>query len=131
MCVCVCLVDVCMCRFGECVYVDVWWMCVKGKEYIDFGRLSAIHKNVSVPLVLHGGSGVPDDEIRKAIQLGVRIINLDTSLRLQYLAGLSKSLTSYDPKKKVNIRTHGSAARKAMEKEVVRLIRLLGSVRKA
>jgi len=30
MCACVCLVDVCMCRFGECVYVVNVWMCVCG-----------------------------------------------------------------------------------------------------
>ncbi|MBI4090759.1 MAG: class II fructose-bisphosphate aldolase, partial [Candidatus Komeilibacteria bacterium] len=76
----------------------------KGKEKIDFERLTAIRRRVRVPLVLHGGSGVEDHEIRKAIASGIRIINLDTTLRLQFMSGLRTAMQSYAPKKKVDIR---------------------------
>jgi len=48
----------------------------KGEPKIDFDRLAAIDKAVSVPLVIHGGSGTGDDNIRKAISLGIRKINV-------------------------------------------------------
>ena len=103
----------------------------KGKEIIDFQRLQKIKANVSVPLVLHGGSGVAPAQIRKAISMGIRIINLDTTLRLPFLNGLQKSFETYNPKAHVDIREHLSAARLTMEREASRLIELLGSAHKA
>ncbi len=46
----------------------------------DFPRLAAIAEAVRVPLVLHGGSGTPDADIRRAIALGIRKINVATEL---------------------------------------------------
>ena len=46
----------------------------------DFDRLAAIRKAVSVPLVLHGGSGTPDDDLRRAISLGIAKINVATDV---------------------------------------------------
>lgn len=46
----------------------------------DFDRLAAIRKAVSVPLVLHGGSGTPDDDLKRAISLGIAKINVATDL---------------------------------------------------
>lgn len=103
----------------------------KGKEKIEFERLAAIRKRVRVPLVLHGGSGVADREIRKAIAMGIRIINLDTTLRLQFMSGLRTAMQSYDQKKKVDIRPVLIKARDAMEREARRLMKLLGSAGKA
>lgn len=103
----------------------------KGKEKIDFERLAAIKKRVHVPLVLHGGSGVPDREIKKAILMGIRIVNLDTTLRLQFMSGLRKALEKYNPKKKVDIRPILMQARESMEREAARLIKLVGSAGKA
>jgi ketose-bisphosphate aldolase len=104
----------------------------RGKEKIDFKRLLAIYRTTKVPLVLHGGSGVADREIRKAIAVGgIRIINLDTTLRLQFVSGLAKSVASFDPKAKVDLRAYLTVARTKMELEAARLIRLLGSAGKA
>ncbi len=45
---------------------------------LDFQRLRQIAERVSVPLVLHGGTGIPDDDIRKAVRRGIAKINLCT-----------------------------------------------------
>ncbi len=103
----------------------------KGHEHIDLKRLVAIKKLVKVPIVLHGGSGVPDAQIKKAIAAGIRIVNLDTSLRLQFMSGLTRALDTYDPKRKVDLRPYLQAARLTMQREASRLITLLGSARKA
>lgn len=46
----------------------------------DFDRLEAIHRRVSIPLVLHGGTGTPDTDIRRAIALGIAKVNVATAL---------------------------------------------------
>ena len=57
---------------------------------LDFDRLAEIHKAVRVPLVLHGGSGTPEADIRKAISLGIAKINVATEL----IASVRESLRS-------------------------------------
>ncbi|MBD3240523.1 MAG: ketose-bisphosphate aldolase [Chitinivibrionales bacterium] len=47
---------------------------------LDFDRLERIHRSVSVPLVLHGGSGTPDSDISRAIGLGIAKVNVATAL---------------------------------------------------
>ncbi|MEA3309423.1 MAG: class II fructose-1,6-bisphosphate aldolase [Chloroflexota bacterium] len=53
----------------------------KGEPKLDFDRLEAIRDAVSVPLVLHGASGIPDYQITKAVELGISKINIDTEIR--------------------------------------------------
>jgi ketose-bisphosphate aldolase len=50
----------------------------KGVPKLDFERLQEIAENVSVPLVLHGGSGSGDDNLRKAVELGICKVNVFT-----------------------------------------------------
>lgn len=60
---------------------------------IDFERLAAIRAETSVPLVLHGGSGVPPADIQRAIHLpggGVTKINIATDLENAFLAALGR-----------------------------------------
>lgn len=75
----------------------------KGKEKIYFERLDKIRKAIDVPLVLHGASGIPDDELSKAIKHGVSIVNIDTSLRVAFTEALRETVkkgTDYvDPRK--------------------------------
>lgn len=52
---------------------------------LAIGRIAEIHAASPVHLVLHGGSGVPDDQIRAAIQAGVRKINFGTDVCYSYL----------------------------------------------
>lgn len=74
---------------------------VHGKYFrepeLDFGRLSLIREAVSVPLVLHGGSGLPESMVRRSIELGVRKLNVNTELRNAYLGSLRDSLSLNTP----------------------------------
>lgn len=75
----------------------------EGVPKLDLERLKEIQKKVKVPLVLHGASGIPEKEIKKAISLGVRIINIDTELRMAFTESLKKTLSAdksiFDPRK--------------------------------
>lgn len=64
----------------------------KGTPDLDFDRLEACQRLSPPPLVLHGGSGIPDDMIRKAIRLGIRKINVATEIRDAFMAGLESSV---------------------------------------
>lgn len=58
-----------------------------GTPRIDFRRLSDIRRNIAVPLVLHGGSSTGDDNLAKAISLGITKVNVATDL---FMAGLKE-----------------------------------------
>ncbi|SDQ83289.1 class II fructose-bisphosphate aldolase [Quadrisphaera sp. DSM 44207] len=55
---------------------------------LDIARIKEIKAVTGVPLVLHGASGVPDDEIRAATDAGVRKFNADTDLRHAFRSGI-------------------------------------------
>ncbi|MEG0766296.1 MAG: class II fructose-bisphosphate aldolase, partial [Clostridia bacterium] len=55
---------------------------------LDIDRIAAIRAATDMPLVLHGGSGVPDDQIRAAIAAGIRKINFGTDLCYAFLDGV-------------------------------------------
>ena len=60
--------------------------------HIRLDRLQEIKKVTSVPLVLHGGSGTPQEDIRQAIQTGICKININTQTRLAFTQTLRNSL---------------------------------------
>lgn len=60
--------------------------------HLQFDRLAAIRERVSVPLVLHGSSGIPNDEITKAVQSGIRKVNIGTALRMVFGNTLRKQM---------------------------------------
>lgn len=75
----------------------------KGEPKLDQERLSEIRKVVSVPLVLHGASGVPDEAVREAVSRGICKVNYATELRIAYSDGVKEVLANnpdtIDPKK--------------------------------
>lgn len=75
----------------------------KGTPKLDFDRLSEIREVVSIPLVLHGASGVPDDAVRESIRRGICKVNFATELRIAFSDGVKKYLAenpdAFDPKK--------------------------------
>lgn len=75
----------------------------KGIPKLDVERLSQIRKVVSIPLVLHGTSGVPDDAVRECIRRGICKVNYATDLRIAFTNGVKEVLTAnpdtIDPKK--------------------------------
>ena len=101
---------------------------------LSFETLDAIQeKTGDMPLVLHGGTGIPDDMIKKAISLGVSKINVDTACQLavaeatrKYIeAGKDKEGKGFDPRK---LLAPGTEAIKAKVKEKMEIF---GSVGKA
>ena len=74
----------------------------KGTPHIAQDVLVAIRDRVSVPLVLHGTSGVPDDQVREAIANGICKVNYATELRQAYMRGfmgyMAKHPECFDPK---------------------------------
>lgn len=68
----------------------------KGTPNLDFDRLKACRDLQTPPLVLHGGSGIPADMIRKAIGLGIRKINVATEVRLAFMDGLASAAAQRD-----------------------------------
>jgi tagatose 1,6-diphosphate aldolase GatY/KbaY len=80
---------------------------------------------VDVPLVLHGASGVPDEQIQECIQRGICKVNYATELRIAYTKAVREYLDndkkSYDPK------LFGRPARDAVKEVVCNRIKVLGS----
>lgn len=100
----------------------------KGRERLDLPRLSAIGAAVKMPLVLHGGSGVTPAEIRSAIRRGIRIINIDTDLRIAFTKSLRRSLRKLQAN--YDLRTYLGPATAAVQEKVERLLVLFGSAGK-
>lgn len=63
-----------------------------GEEHLNLERLSQIRETVGekVFLVLHGGSGISDEDVKKAIETGISKVNINTELRVAYKAGLDE-----------------------------------------
>jgi fructose-bisphosphate aldolase class II len=122
----------------------------KSEAKLDLERLKIISAKVSIPLVLHGASsvpqeivekanqygaelsgakGIPEDQYRKAISLGIAKINIDTDLRLAFTATvrevLANSPKNFDPRKILG------PARDAMKEVAKGKMRLFGSAGKA
>jgi fructose-bisphosphate aldolase class II len=122
----------------------------KSEAKLDLERLKIISEKISIPLVLHGASsvpqwlvekatkygatlsgakGIPEDEYRKAISLGIAKINIDTDLRLAFTATVREVLTNspkeFDPRKILG------PAKEAMKEVVKSKMRLFGRSGKA
>jgi fructose-bisphosphate aldolase class II len=63
-----------------------------GEPHLDFERLEVLAQRLPIPLVLHGASGIPDADIRRCIQLGIRKINVNTEVRYALFQSLEDSL---------------------------------------
>ncbi|MCR4431570.1 MAG: class II fructose-bisphosphate aldolase [Tepidanaerobacteraceae bacterium] len=65
----------------------------RGQPRLDIDRLKDIAKTTDTPLVLHGGSLTPDDQIKAAIQAGISKLNIATELRIALYRGLKFSVS--------------------------------------
>ena len=90
---------------------------------LDHERIAALAAALPVPLVLHGSSGVPDDELRRAVAAGMVKINIGTALNVAMTAtvrhGLANDPALTDP------RRYLGPARESMSREVRRLLDVL------
>ncbi|ACX51232.1 fructose-1,6-bisphosphate aldolase, class II [Ammonifex degensii KC4] len=96
---------------------------------LDFERLSRIAAKVKVPLVLHGSSGVPAEDIKEAIRRGIRKINIDTDIRIAFVNRMREVLMAnpdeIDPRKILG------PAREAATEVIREKMRIFGSSGKA
>lgn len=108
-------------------YPDNW-------EGLSFTTLEAVKKEVGdMPLVLHGGTGIPEEQVKKAISLGVAKVNVNTECQLSFAAatrayieaGKDQQGKGFDPRK---LLAPGAEAIKATVKEKMEMF---GSVGKA
>lgn len=101
----------------------------KGVPKLDFSRLSEIRKAVSIPLVLHGTSGVPDEDVAECIKRGICKVNYATDLRIAFTKGINQVLKenpdTIDPKK------YNAKGREEVRKYVMHKMKICQSIAKA
>lgn len=98
---------------------------IYSNEDIDFGLLKAIKKTTGLPFILHGGSGISDKKIKKAIKEGVNIINIGTDIKIAFCRELIK--VCLKNKKETDPRNLLKPTISAVEKVVFEKIKLFGS----
>lgn len=62
------------------------------KPEINFKRLDEINNSINIPLVLHGGTGIPVEDIKRAIKLGINKVNVGTIIHCTYMNSLRDEL---------------------------------------
>lgn len=90
---------------------------------LDLNLIRALRDAVSVPLVLHGSSGVADDHLREAIDAGIVKINVGTALNVAFTAGVNRSLQRGE--QVIDPRSYLGRGRDALAAEVERLLRAI------
>lgn len=100
----------------------------KADPEIDFERLKEIEEKVDIPLVLHGASGVPAEDVKKSISYGICKVNISTELKVPYQQNIRKYLNEYpeqyDPRKYL---TYG---KEGVREVVMKKIKMCGSENK-
>jgi fructose-bisphosphate aldolase, class II len=92
---------------------------------VDFGLVERLAAAVPVPLVLHGSSGVPDDDLRRAVVAGMTKVNIATQLNKSFTAAVRAFLDA-NPSV-VDTRKYLGAGRDAVATEVTRLLAILSA----
>lgn len=96
----------------------------KKKPNLDFETISKISSNIPIPIVLHGGTGIPKDQLKKCISCGISKININTDLQIAWNKAVRKYIKCnkkvYDPRK---IISSGEQVIKERIKEIVTLCR--------
>ncbi|MBW7573130.1 class II fructose-bisphosphate aldolase [Caproiciproducens sp. AGMB10547] len=99
------------------------------KPVLDFNRATLIKKVVSIPLVMHGASGLSDEALREGVEKGMSKINFATELRIAFTdaikAHMAEHPNDFDPKKYLG------TARIAVKELVKAKIQVCGSAGKA
>ena len=98
----------------------------KAEPKLDFARLQKIAELTNVPLVMHGGTGVPEEQIKQAIGFGISKINFSTILRKSFIDRLKTYLNEH-PDDLMTMNIIGEAS-KAMTQSVKDMMQMCGSV---
>ncbi|SDJ86879.1 tagatose-bisphosphate aldolase subunit GatY [Natronincola ferrireducens] len=101
----------------------------KSEPKLDYERLKQIKELVSIPLVLHGASGIPNENIKRTIELGICKVNIATELKISFSNALRQHLINHpsenDPRK------YFLSAKEAVKKIVKEKILLCNSNNRA
>ncbi len=101
----------------------------KGEPKLGFAQMEEIGNTCGVPLVLHGGSGIPEDQIKRAISLGTAKINVNTESQQAWTKVvrevLNKDTALYDPRKIIG------PGKKGIAEVVETKCKMFGSINKA
>ncbi|WP_432663269.1 tagatose bisphosphate family class II aldolase [Wukongibacter baidiensis] len=99
----------------------------KSEPKLDFNRLAEIRENVSIPLVLHGASGVPHESVEKSIELGICKVNIATELKIPFANAVmeffKENPRANDPRKYL---VPGKMAMKEVVLQKIRMCRSYG-----
>lgn len=98
----------------------------KGTPKIDTERLDQIRELVKIPLVLHGGSGLPESEFRAAIEHGINKINFFTGLSLAASGAIDAKLKEFNGK--IHYIELINAAHEACKAAVKEQMRIFGTL---
>ena len=90
---------------------------------LDFALIGRLAAAIPVPLVLHGSSGVSDENLRRAVTAGIRKVNVATQLNKVFTAAVRDHLASHPDE--VDTRRYLGAGRAAMTVEAARLLRVI------
>ena len=94
----------------------------EGKPEINFERLAEVNEALDIPLVLHGGTGIPEEDVRRAIRAGINKVNVGTQIRCTYMDTVQKTV------KRMGYTTHTieimQEARKAIKEVAKTWIRI-------
>lgn len=101
----------------------------KGEPNINFERIAQIAQLVDVPLVLHGGSGIPAESVRRCVSLGMAKMNVATELKNAF----SRSIRQFfiDNPEELDPRQYMAPAKQAVKQLAVEKMELCGSVGRA
>jgi fructose-bisphosphate aldolase, class II len=97
----------------------------KGEPNLGFKEMEEICQTIKIPLVLHGGTGIPAEQIKKSISLGTAKINVNTEKQIEFTKAVRDILNNnsevYDPRKYLG------PGREAIKETVIRKMREFGS----
>ena len=96
------------------------------KPELKLGLLKEIKENVNIPLVLHGGSNNPDDEIAQATQLGINKINISSDIKVAYHQKMREVLADENLREPLTIQPPCIAAMKAVAAHKIELFGTAG-----
>lgn len=101
----------------------------KGEPNLEFNLMKEICLKTNMPLVLHGGTGIPEHQIKKAIECGTTKINVNTELQIAWTKGVREFLNNddktYDPRKVIK------SGESSMKQAIKDKVELFGSLNKA
>jgi fructose-bisphosphate aldolase class II len=108
----------------------------KGKPFIAQGLVPLLREATGLPLVMHGGTGVSDEDVVKGVQQGIRKINIDTQMRIAFYAGVNAVMGQLNAEhnqadiagstRKYDIRNVLKPARQAVKEAVMDRMKVFG-----